>query len=104
MRRVELNGEACFEVVKNEQQPFIVATESSVTKVLGTIFNVNAYNGSPVQKITLLEGAIIIGKKNTTSRQLKPGEQGILTAKGISVQKMLRPDEATVLEKRFICF
>lgn len=103
-RRVELNGEACFEVAKNEQQPFIVSTESSVTKVLGTIFNVNAYNGSPVQKITLLEGAIIIGKKNTTSRQLKPGEQGILTAKGISVQKMLRPDEATAWKRDSFAF
>jgi ferric-dicitrate binding protein FerR (iron transport regulator) len=104
-RLVELNGEACFEVAKNEQQPFIVSTEGSITKVLGTIFNVNAYKGSAVQKISLLEGAIVISKINgDTSQQLKPGEQGILTAKGIRVQKMIRPDEATAWKRDSFAF
>jgi ferric-dicitrate binding protein FerR (iron transport regulator) len=44
-RLVQLNGEACFSVRKDESQPFIVSTEKLSVKVLGTKFNVKAYTG-----------------------------------------------------------
>ncbi len=45
-RKVILHGEGYFEVVKNEKHPFIVSTESVDVKVLGTSFNVMAYDNT----------------------------------------------------------
>ena len=44
-RKVELDGEAFFEVFRNEEAPFVVSTEKLDIKVLGTKFNVFAYKG-----------------------------------------------------------
>lgn len=44
-RQVYLNGEAYFEVVKDERRPFIVRTEAVDIRVLGTCFNVNDDQG-----------------------------------------------------------
>jgi ferric-dicitrate binding protein FerR (iron transport regulator) len=77
-RRVELNGEAYFEVAHNKDRPFRVVTNRQVVEVLGTHFNVNAYNDEPNTKTTLLEGAVKVtgGAKSAT---LKPGQEANLT-------------------------
>ncbi|MCD7977620.1 MAG: FecR domain-containing protein [Tannerellaceae bacterium] len=59
-RRVELDGEAFFEVNHSEEKPFIVATEKLDVKVLGTQFNVFAYKGHDEFKTSLLEGSVKI--------------------------------------------
>lgn len=59
-RRVELDGEAYFDVAPNKKHPFIVETERYNIEVLGTEFNVMAYKGSPIFKTSLLEGAVKI--------------------------------------------
>jgi transmembrane sensor len=43
-RKVELIGEAFFEVMPDENRPFIVRTKNITTTVLGTSFNINAYS------------------------------------------------------------
>lgn len=45
-RRIKLNGEAYFEVVKDKEKPFIVEMGDNEIKVLGTSFNINNYDGS----------------------------------------------------------
>lgn len=77
-RRVELKGEAYFEVAHNKDLPFRVVSNKQVIEVLGTHFNVNAYPDELNTKTTLLEGAvkIVAGDKNTT---LKPGQEADLT-------------------------
>ena len=55
-REVKLNGEAYFEVSKNKKHPFIVQTETIDVQVLGTHFNVDAYQNNPDVKTTLLSG------------------------------------------------
>src|SRR5690606_31471902 len=55
-RKVILNGEAYFEVAKNEKQPFKVVTDRQELLVLGTHFNINSYEDEPDVKTTLLEG------------------------------------------------
>ncbi|MEZ2337891.1 FecR family protein [Mucilaginibacter sp. RCC_168] len=77
-RKVELSGEAYFEVAHNKNIPFRVVTDKQLVEVLGTHFNVNAYHDELDTKTTLLEGAIKItaGDKNTT---LKPGQEADLT-------------------------
>jgi len=72
-RKVELEGEAYFEVAKDKQHPFIVASKDQKIKVLGTHFNVNAYPEETVIKTTLIEGAVAINEKTI----LRPGQQSI---------------------------
>lgn len=59
-RNVELDGEAYFEVAKNEEIPFNVNTEMNQVRVVGTHFNVCAYSGSHDFTATLLEGIVDI--------------------------------------------
>lgn len=86
-RRVDLAGEAYFEVVHNRSMPFKVKTAAQQVEVLGTHFNVNSYPDEPSIKTTLLEGAVRIavdGQLNS-ERTLKPGEQSVLTDKHLSI-------------------
>ncbi|HEY9258465.1 FecR family protein [Chitinophaga sp.] len=75
-RKVQIKGEAYFEVASNPAMPFRVSKAGSGTDilVLGTHFNVNAYDGEPDIKITLLEGAVKVSRQNQ-SATLRPGEQ-----------------------------
>lgn len=73
-RVVELEGEAYFEVAKNKSKPFIVKSEKQSIEVLGTHFNVHAYNNESVVKTTLLEGSVAVSYKNQKTI-LKPGQQ-----------------------------
>lgn len=69
-RRVELTGEAYFEVVHNDKQPFIVVAGSDEIQDIGTHFDVNAYCDEPSVKTTLVEGSVRIGQYI-----LSPGQQ-----------------------------
>jgi ferric-dicitrate binding protein FerR (iron transport regulator) len=74
-RKVELSGEAYFEVSKNEKQPFYVfLSDSSGVKVLGTHFNVSSYTNENEKQITLLEGSVLVTTKSHTTK-LEPGSQ-----------------------------
>lgn len=73
-RRVFISGEAYFEVAPNANQPFIVAiNQQGVVKVLGTRFNVHAYDNEPAITTTLLDGAVQVNAAVT----LQPGQQAI---------------------------
>ncbi|RFS18761.1 DUF4974 domain-containing protein [Chitinophaga silvatica] len=70
-RKVEVNGEAYFEVTKNEKQPFRVIVNNRVEiEVLGTHFNVNAYRNEEIIKTTLLEGSVRVN-----GIVIRPGQQ-----------------------------
>lgn len=58
VRRVELSGEAIFEVTHNPQQPFIVAANNVEVEVLGTVFNVMAYPSDGMVSATLISGRV----------------------------------------------
>ena len=58
MRRVELDGEAYFEVAHNEKLPFRVEARDCKLTVLGTKFNVSAYEEDPVVQTALMEGSL----------------------------------------------
>ncbi|WP_316805524.1 FecR family protein [Pedobacter nototheniae] len=79
-RKVELSGEAYFEVTKNKKIPFLVKVrDKAEILVLGTHFNIMAFDDEPVIKTTLLEGSVKIANKSFNNL-LKPGEQAQLTA------------------------
>ncbi|WP_345951386.1 FecR domain-containing protein [Mucilaginibacter sp. PAMB04274] len=84
-RTVKLTGEAYFEVAKNEKSPFRVITANQQIKVLGTHFDVNAYDDEPVSSTTLLEGRVNIITP-AHSIIIKPGQQAVLTNNHIDVQ------------------
>lgn len=89
-RRVELIGEAYFEIAK-QTIPFVVSTKGLNTEVLGTHFNINAYPEEAVMKTTLLEGSIKVSiPESSFSKVLKPGYEAVVGAavKGIEVEKV----------------
>lgn len=76
-RKVQLSGEAYFEVAKDKQHPFIVETGQQEVEVLGTHFNLNAYGDEQNVKTTLLEGSVrVLSGKDLVV--LKPGQQSLL--------------------------
>jgi ferric-dicitrate binding protein FerR (iron transport regulator) len=80
-RNVSITGEAYFEVAKNAAKPFLVKTNRAVIEVLGTHFNVMAYDDEAEMKTTLLEGAVKV-KSGSTSNYLRHGQQAVLNATG----------------------
>lgn len=80
-RKVELTGEAYFEVAKNAAMPFKVKLNGMEVEVLGTHFNINSYEDESAIRTTLLEGSIKINKHGSSSL-LKPGQQAQLNKKG----------------------
>ncbi len=73
-RKVEMTGEVYFEVAKNAKMPFKVITNGQEVEVLGTHFNVMAYQNEKAIKTTLLEGSVKVTKDNH-SAVLQPGQQ-----------------------------
>lgn len=63
-REVYLKGEGFFEVYKNAKVPFIVRTDQINIKVLGTKFNVSAYEDEHVTSAVLVEGKVNVSEKN----------------------------------------
>jgi len=73
-RTVELSGEAYFEVTGSAAKPFHVKIKGVEIEVLGTHFNVKAYEEESSSKTTLVDGAVKV-IRGAESLQLKPGEQ-----------------------------
>ncbi len=73
-RSVVITGEAYFEVTHNEKMPFYVKVNNTVVQVLGTHFNINAYDDEGVSKTTLLQGSVKVSK-GKESVLIQPGEQ-----------------------------
>ncbi|MEP7375143.1 MAG: FecR domain-containing protein [Chitinophagaceae bacterium] len=78
-RKVKATGQVYFEVAKDPAKPFIVEAAGTSVQVLGTHFNVNAYEDESTMKTTLLEGMIKITRDNNSSL-LKPGQQAVINA------------------------
>ncbi|MDR6805765.1 ferric-dicitrate binding protein FerR (iron transport regulator) [Dyadobacter sp. BE34] len=73
-RRVYLTGEAFFDVAKNPEQPFLVYTNETVTKVLGTSFRIKAFEGDNTEMVAVKTGRVSVyaKKEYETSQGSKP--------------------------------
>lgn len=81
-RAVRLNGEALFEVTKDSKHPFFVITENLTTRVVGTKFNVKAYQEESKNAITVLEGKVkVTAKKSNKVVELIANEQAFFDTK-----------------------
>jgi ferric-dicitrate binding protein FerR (iron transport regulator) len=83
-RRVEITGEAYFEVAHNDRKPFRVLVNGMEVQVVGTVFNINSYNDERVMKTTLLTGFVKV-TKGDQQVMIKPGEQAEVADKTIKV-------------------
>ena len=95
-RRVSVKGEAYFEVAHDQFRPFKVELNTSEIEVLGTHFNVNAYDDEASVKTTLLEGKVkLTAKDNASPFILLPGQQSAIDNDGnITLQKDADTEEA----------
>ncbi|MCE3226414.1 MAG: anti-FecI sigma factor, FecR [Bacteroidetes bacterium] len=62
-RTIHLEGEAYFEVRRMEEVPFVIYTQESVTRVLGTSFNLKAYDPENVE-VTVISGSVEFAPKD----------------------------------------
>lgn len=106
-RRVEITGEAYFEVAKDAKKPFRVfispLPEGAEIEVLGTHFNVNAYSEEPAIKTTLMEGSVKIKKANAV-QMLSPGQQARFTSIGIVLEKNVDLSQVVAWKDGFFWF
>jgi ferric-dicitrate binding protein FerR (iron transport regulator) len=73
-RRIQLTGEAFFNVAKDATRPFIVSSNDFSTTALGTAFMVDARHANKNYRVSLLEGKVKINGNNTSS-MLVAGER-----------------------------
>lgn len=96
-RRVSVTGEAYFEVAKNAAQPFSVEVDGRMeVEVLGTHFNINAYDNEAAIRTTLVEGSVRVKSSATPQPQVMvPGQEAILERSGSKKPelKKLTPNE-----------
>lgn len=103
-RDVELSGEAYFEVAENKAMPFRVKYNEEMVEVLGTHFNIMAYNDETESQTTLLEGAVSINKRNTHIT-LHPGQQAVsLASKDDIAVQPARTEEVTAWKDGYFFF
>lgn len=87
-RRVELKGEGYFEVAHDAAMPFVVTRDETAVTVLGTHFNIMAYDDEPAMKISLLQGSVRVSRGGK-ELLLKPGQQAVVDGRssGIALQE-----------------
>jgi ferric-dicitrate binding protein FerR (iron transport regulator) len=103
-RKIEVTGEAFFDVTHDATHPFVAQVNGMEIKVLGTVFNVNSYREENKTTTTLLEGKVQLSKDKNT-KMLMPGEQGELLPSGaIQVKKGADIDKAVGWKKGLFVF
>jgi transmembrane sensor len=86
-RSVILTGEGYFEVAKDAARPFTVRSKQQNVEVLGTQFNISAYDNEKSVKTTLIEGSVKLSD-NSVNKKLIPGNQAVNTEGKIIVNNI----------------
>lgn len=93
-RNIELSGEAFFEVAHNASQPFIIRTSHAQVKVLGTSFDVAAYQASDSVMVVVETGTVELSQRGTAQAiRLTRGNSGVFYA---SEHKLVKSDNSDV--------
>ncbi|MBC9912075.1 FecR family protein [Chitinophaga varians] len=102
-RKVNVTGEAFFEVAKNATMPFRVMANNTTVEVLGTHFNINAYTDEATINTTLVEGAVRVSAHN---RQLvlKPGQQARVGHTDVQVADQVDLSAITAWKEGYFSF
>lgn len=104
-REVQVTGEAYFEVAKNVDQPFRVFVKGMTVNVLGTQFNIMAYNDELGIKTTLVQGKVKVVTNNGQSEVLEPSEQAMINENGeMSIVKNANINEIVAWKNNLFWF
>jgi hypothetical protein len=111
-RKIEISGEAYFEVAKDQSRPFKVAiisplnsTVHSEVEVMGTHFNINSYANEKEVKTTLLEGSIKFTVAETgETKTLSPGQQVILNKASLKLSNNVDLNEVVAWHNNLFKF
>jgi transmembrane sensor len=105
-REVEVTGEAYLEVAKNTKQPFFVHTNKETIQVLGTSFNVNAYEDEEAEKTTLINGSIVVSsfrRSDEGATEKSPNTQRFLAnARNDGAGVILKPNQQSIIKENKI--
>lgn len=104
VRNVKLDGEAFFEVARDESKPFIVETSKYDVRVLGTEFNVIAYQNSSNSETALLKGSVEITFSGTTNKVMLEPNTKIDWDNGKVKKSMIDKYDYFMWRDGLICF
>lgn len=104
-RRVSIEGEAYFQVAKDESKPFIVQAGAMETRVLGTEFNVCSHTDGE-QSVALLKGSVQVSSANGRYEQvLTPGQEATIDPSTHAIEtKTVDVMECTAWKDHLFCF
>ncbi len=90
-RKVSLTGDAFFNVKRNEEKPFIIATQNIEVAVLGTSFYVDSHEENPTIEVTVASGKVSVSTKKDEVI-LTVGEKGIFNKETGMLIEILNDD------------
>lgn len=103
-RAVTITGEAYFEVTHNAAMPFRVVANEVKVEVLGTSFNISAYDDEAVTSTTLLKGSVKIGHTGQQAL-LQPGQQAQANAtRGLQIVSNVNTEAVTAWKNGYFSF
>jgi ferric-dicitrate binding protein FerR (iron transport regulator) len=102
-RKVEIKGEAYFEIAHNEALPFKVSTAGQEVKVFGTCFNVMAYQNEKIIKTTLLQGSVQVSS-GRASRMLVPGQQSLVQSGSVAIVEHIDLEDVVAWKNGYFKF
>ena len=102
-RRIFLKGEAYFDVIHNEKQPFVVNTHRFDVRVLGTCFNVKSYSSDEVVSVDVESGKVQVDLPEAMMR-LKAKEQVLINTVSGEYNKRHEERGVAVWQKRGLRF
>lgn len=80
-RKVQLQGEAFFEVSPDKQKPFYIKTTDAYIRVVGTSFNVAAYSKTHLTEVTVRSGVVEVkNKARTKTVMLQEGHKALVNS------------------------
>jgi transmembrane sensor len=91
-RKVILSGEGFFDVVKNPNQPYVIEHKDFNIKVLGTAFNVLAYENDTQAVVTVVSGKVMFDSKQGNSVALSKDDVGVLNKSKKQIEKTVNKD------------
>lgn len=92
-REIKLEGEAFFEVQRDEAHPFIIQTSKAYTRVLGTSFNVKALRNATKIVVSVKTGKVEVGIDENHKVQVTPGYTAQVDLEKNEVESMLTESE-----------
>ena len=101
---IALEGEAFFEVAPDASHPFIIQSGQVSTRVLGTSFNISAYQQNPDISVTLVTGkvAVALQKENSLAEEVITANQQVTVNKVAGkITKANFPNAGDYLNRRF---